>query len=203
MSSPSDLAEVPGFRAPPPGEEPTGEEQESPESISSSPPPPPTTDRPSPSPASSSPASTELANTLGALIASGARVLSMLPNRAIARRRRLETDLWLMTEEEAIAIGTPLGRIAARKAPAELIDGDGSDVVEAGAALITYAAHNAAGMSAADLERLQRGGPPPQAAPPPPEPSREPEPAPAPSPQGRVDGVARAEGPPSGIPPVL
>lgn len=173
MTQRPELAAPPGFRPlrpgevlddapatpedPPPQTSPPPSRAEPPSEPRSPPPtePPPSASEKTSSRASTDEATPDVAGELGGFFASIAKLASMLGNRATRAKRKVETDLWLMTDDEAFAIGAPFGRIAARRAPAELVEGDGPDLMAAGAATLGYAAHNLAGMSAADVERQE------------------------------------------------
>lgn len=169
MPNPSTLGALPAFKDPPAGEEPTApkapaetilDQDQTPadpdwEEWS----PPSTTDRPPPQQAappgpsrtSSTPASTEVAEAVGALAASASQVLGIALNKLAQKKRGPATVLWLMTEKEAKSIGDPLGRIAARKAPEELVGKDAGDVIELAAGTLAYASHNVMGIPAKDF----------------------------------------------------
>jgi hypothetical protein len=133
-----------------------------------------------------------------------ALALGALLNK-LARRRRPSTELWLMTEEEARGIGGSLGRIAARKAPEDLVSEEASDVVELAGATLGYGIRNTLGVSASDMaaaadvvEATAR-----ERAPEPPPERPGPPPAPGPAAAGSA-GVAPAEpGPAVAMPTVL
>lgn len=109
---------------------------------------------------SSSRGSTEpdpaVAAAFGQLATLAATFGSLLVERSVGKG----TGAWVATEAEAAAIGTPLGRIAARHAPIGAdTAGDVADGIEAGYATVAY------GMRAATDHA--RGGPPPEAPRPP------------------------------------
>lgn len=227
MSTTSDHAAVPGFR-------PTTAEEEDPwegtgrERPPSSPPsssPVQSGTRPQePSPAeptshrTSTRRSTDpdVDEVLGALAAGTAQVLSVVANKAVRRRAGVPTTRWLMTEDEAKALGEPLGKMATRKAPDAVTEGDGPDLVAAAAAILIYAARNLAGVSADEFDatvaaaRVHDAQHPAEAQPAPaPAPApvvaavvpHEPEATGAPAMAAQIQGVAPAM--PSGVPAVL
>lgn len=110
---------------------------------------------------SSSRGSTEpdpaVAAAFGQLATLGATFASLLVERSVGKG----TGAWVATDDEAAAIGTPLGRIAARHAPiAAETAGDVADGIEAGYATVAY------GMRAAtDHARGGRADAPAAAAP--------------------------------------
>jgi hypothetical protein len=216
MSSQEGLEAVPGFAPVSEGdlEEQLGEEQteetERPPTTSTPQPPPshePTPPSPSTS-STSSPASTaeppvDVAEAIGAFAESCAHLLGVFINKVVKVRRRSETRLWLMTADEAHNIGAPLGRIAARKAPAELVEGDGGDLLEAGSHFAGYAMHNALGVDGETMERAQRGEviDVPSTPVPPPAPANPPPPAPGRAAAGpRLETAPAEPGPPPVIP---
>lgn len=159
-------------------------------------------------------AAVEIDRTIVELFAGLAHLAGILANKIVRARTHTDTRLWLMTDEEAQGLGEPLGRMSARRVPDQLVDGDGGDLLEAGAVALGYAMHNAVGISGADLEARRRGdvidvpsapvAPPPAPAPPPPAPA-------AAAPEQPtvvavathpVEGVTRAEPPPPSVIPI-
>lgn len=102
------------------------------------------------SPASSEP-SPEVDEALEQLGEGIAHLAGLVANKATKRK----DDRWLMLPDEAHAIGGALGRIGARQVPAELVDGDGGDLLTIGSVALGYTMRNLAGISADDMERLR------------------------------------------------
>jgi hypothetical protein len=84
-----------------------------------------------------------------------AAVVGILLNK-LARRKRPETSLWLMTEEEADGIGGSLARAAVRRIPEELGGEDADDLIEAVAATMAYGIRNIAGVTAAEAAEARQ-----------------------------------------------
>ena len=84
-----------------------------------------------------------------------AAVVGILLNK-LARRKRPETSLWLMTEEEADGIGGSLARAALRRVPEGLAGEDADDVIEAVAATMAYGIRNVAGVTAEEAAEARR-----------------------------------------------
>ncbi len=114
-------------------------------------------------------------NGLEELATGAAHLAGIALNKLAQRRTRTETRLWLMTEDEARGIAGPLARMAARRAPEELVEGDGADLFEAGGHALGYGLRNVMGVDDVELERRANGAPPtprPAPEPPPPPPDR-------------------------------
>lgn len=193
----SELGELPGFRARVAAQE--GETEPHPDELSPSPgpsatSPPPATSSPSqpeelpgdtsrsstgsidddpPPVAISADLATELENFSGGLF----ELAGLAVNRVARARQKSNTRLWLVTEEEAEDFGAAAGRIAARRIPDELKEGDGADALIIGSVLLGYGMRNVAGVTGPELDQATRPAPPlpdlaaeRQAAPPPPAP---------------------------------
>jgi len=118
-------------------------------------PPPPTTSPPQPpgsrdgpsersgtSSTGSSEPPVDLSDAFGELGKGIALVLGLVMNRLHDRMTRRRSDAWLMTEEEAEAVGGAIGHMASRRVPQEVATGDGADAISGVAALIPWAARN-------------------------------------------------------------
>lgn len=199
-----ELEELPAFRQPTPDDPPPPSRPEEPE-----PTPTPaaarstTSTRPSPPPSAppETPADTSFSRTFsdeGPELGGGVAVAvdeeiakvtaglamagGMVVNRIAQRRTRTDTRLWLLTAGEAQGIGTPVARILARRAPVEIVEGDGADLLEVGANVVAYGMRNLMGIDAEEWEAAQRDG-------------RAPEPR-----EPVAYDEAPAEGPPAGTP---
>ena len=121
-------------------------------------------------------------------------------NRFMRKRNRTPlSTLWLATDDEAEAFGGAVSRMALRRVPEELRQGDPADLIVMGSVVVGYAMHNMAGVDGATMEHPQRPGehsPPPTQAPPPPAP-----PAPTPGPTAPVEAEPATPTPPSVIDP--
>lgn len=221
MSSPTsqsdDLDQIPGFRR---TESP--EEFVHPDSEWSLPPSedlsttlPPSSPRPDeagsgksgPTPSSLGSISEELTDGLGNFGEAIFEVGGTALNKYFNKRNHTNSTLWLVTDEEAEAFGNAAARIAARKVPEELQEGDPADAIIMASVLVRYGVRNITGLSREEMT----GGPPPgpagfnpQQAPPPPTapPPRQP-PAPAAAPTVHtgttLDGIEPATPPPPDV----
>jgi hypothetical protein len=181
-----DLGAVPGFRNLSPNDplinpilsdlDPSGTPDQPTTSTQNPPPPDEPTRPPKTPPSSPTSIDPEVDEALAGLGAGAFHVLGVMVNKAAQRRNHSNTRLWLATEDEANAFGDALGRIAARRVPEELADGDGADLLVMGSVALGYGIRN--GMGVADNDpRLTGEAPPapahssesPAPAPPPPE----------------------------------
>jgi hypothetical protein len=162
MPSPQDAGELgalpqfaPGSPDDPPLTHPEAETTPPPPSTSSSPPTPPRQppDRPATSPKTSSTTSSEdldegLANVAGGGLVIGGALLNKWHQK---RNRTTGSRVWLPTDDEVQTFGEAAGRIAARRVPDEIKEGDGADIITMGGVLMAYAARNALGISDQDM----------------------------------------------------
>ncbi len=215
---PADEAELPGFRTPQsPGPD------HHPDELSPTLPGPSTTSSPptsaSPSPPAGAPDDSsrsttgstdedhpvklseelrdELENFSGGLF----ELAGLAVNKMMKARTHSNTRLWLVTEDEAEAFAAPAGRIAARRVPEELQEGDGADALIMGSVLLGYGMRNLTGVTDEELARREgavpaESWPAEQAAPPPPPPP----PAPPPTTAGAPATIAAVG---AGRPPVV
>lgn len=229
MSNPTsqsdDLAALPGFRPTNP-EEFQHPDQSLPESVdlgTTSPPWHPPSDTPKGHDARtsspSSPGSTdqgqvdniveEFSEELGSLAGGAFEMLGVGMNKVMARRTRTRSTLWLATDDEIAVFGEAAGRIADRKIPDSLKEGDIGDAIIMGGVIVQYAGRNLAGIT---REELERGAVPAIAydqAPPAPSPPTYPGPPTAPAPRsvpeptvihtGDIEGVAEPTPPPPDV----
>lgn len=122
---------------------------------SSTPPPNPfrePTDQPPPRSTSSSTASSDDVDKAFDQLGSGLATMGgALLNKATQRKGKAPHDRWLMTEEEANGIGGALGRLAARRVPEELKEGDNAEVLELVTVGGAYIARNAVGLTPTEM----------------------------------------------------
>lgn len=148
---PDELSPSPGPSATssPPASSPSPSDEESGASTSSGtaftdePPPPP----PRPTVSVSAELAAELENFSGGLF----ELAGLAANRLVRARQHSNTRLWLVTEEEAQDFGAAAGRLAARRIPDELKEGDGADVLIMGSVLLGYGTRNVMGVTGPDL----------------------------------------------------
>jgi hypothetical protein len=115
--------------------------------------PPPSPSRPGLSDDSSSLGSIEptaeallaMEQLAGALAGMGGMVVNRVTRRSDAR--------WLLTDEEAQLIGSVVGKMAARRAPAELVSGDGAEMLAIGSVTVGYLARNLLNLTPEDMAR--------------------------------------------------
>jgi hypothetical protein len=112
----------------------------------------------------SSPASSEAVDVDGSLEQLGAGLSHLVglaankvANRTAMARGHQPSQRWLMTDDEAAAIGGALGRLGANHVPEELESGDAGELLVIGSVAIGYTMRNLAGISAEDMARVQRG----------------------------------------------
>lgn len=153
-----------------------GSQAPTPSSPSTGPPPTPSQTRePSPPPPSAPGTSTNpssrtstsepsfvdsVAHTGGevtdALAFPAVRALGILANRTYVRRTLDYSDRWLFTEEESGALAGALGRIAARRLPEQLVEGEGGDLLVIVGVTGGYLVRNALGISEAQVQAATR-----------------------------------------------
>jgi len=80
-------------------------------------------------------------------------------------RRPQGDHRWFMTEDEAGTIGGALARIAARRIPDELTEGDGEELVTIAGTLVGYGMRNAMGITGEQLAAAQPQAPAPPTVP--------------------------------------
>jgi hypothetical protein len=212
-----DLDELPGFgpteEEPPavglPDEPDDGEWQSAPEPSPSESPAPSTTSQspsppqsalerpstPSPPTETSSEPDVELLDGLEYLAGGLFELVGHFLNRMVRiRRRGQRTTLWIVSDDEAEAFAAPMARIAERRLPEELKQGDAKDLIIAGSVATEYATHNAAGIPGVEAGAVEAAPPPVPA--PEPAAATAPPPLPPPPPPGTEQPSVPAEAPP-------
>jgi len=190
-----------GVEVPPNLDEPSRPESRAPSTTSPSPsrpesaPEPPST--PSPPTETSSEPDVELLDGLEYLAGGLFELVGHFLNRMVrVRRRGQRTTLWIVSDEEAEAFAAPMARIAERRLPDELKQGDAKDLIIAGSVATEYATHNAAGIPGVGPDTVETALPPPAPAPQQPAPTGAPPPPPPPPPPGTEQPSVPAEAPP-------
>jgi hypothetical protein len=193
VSLPDEPAGEPGLDEPSPPESPVlSTTSPSPSPPQSAPEPPST---PSPPTGTSSEPDVELLDGLEYLAGGLFELVGHFLNRMVrVRRRGQRTTLWIVSDAEAEAFAAPMARIAERRLPEELKQGDAKDLIIAGSVATEYATHNAAGVPGVQGGPVESAPPPPAPAPQPA--TTAPAPPPPPPPPGTEPPSVPAEAPP-------